>query len=328
MPLHQPHRVAMPAHLGQGQRQLTLQREGRKLPPLGIDHDPQRLLDPAQVEQRLGQTEVTEPHLRPAFDHRPRQHFRPLQPPVLVGLGIGLDQAVEFNQPFRIVLLVVRPGQPGAARGAQVAEALKRPPLVLVHRARRRRPHRFPGQKRREFGQRRRVRFPQIPSFRRIRFEIVEFRQRQRHVLQEPLATTPRLGPHRCDHTAQRRPTTLQVRVQGLEVRRVLVASSQSVLRSIAADVPWGRRPPQTAAGDVRHRSAVDTRRLEHCRQDINVANRGFDPSLLQRLGPEQQRHRERRLVGEETVGVLAVIAQRLAMIRSHDNQDVRRSAR
>ena len=314
VPLHQPRRVPRLPRPGQGQGQLPLEERRRQTLALRVDHQAQRLLHPPAVEQHLGQVGVAESHSRPAPDRPPGEVLGLLQAAFLVRLRVVLEHPVEVDQVLGVILLAVGPRQIEAAGRTEVAQTLKCPALVLTDASGCGRPLRLRRQQGRKFGGGPGFRGMEIAHFGRVGGQVVEFGPRQRDVLQEAGALlVARLRPRLSHDAAQGRPTTLQVGAQHLEIGRIRPGAR--VRRP---------RPPETAARHPGNRRGVDARRLQHGRQHVDVLDRRVDPRGRQFLGPEDQRHGERGLVGEKAMRRLAVIPQSLAVIRRDDHQRVR----
>ena len=310
--LHQPDRVRRPADLGQRQRQLTVQRSRSEPAPLGVDHDAQRFLHLALFEQRLGQDPVAEAHFGPAFDHPAGQALRLPMASCLERLRPGLDRPVEVHQPLRVVLRSIALGKGRAAGRTEVTETLERPPLLLTHRADRRRPLGLLRQQGREARRNVGLGVVQVRRLGRIGVQVVELGLWQRNVLQEPAVALA--GRLRCfgDHAAERRPPALQVRLQRLEVGGPAVH----------------RRAPQTAPRHLRQRLRIQARRLHHGRQNVDMAHGVVVPRRRQFLRPQHERHLQRLVVGEQAVRLLAVLTERLAVVGRHDDQHAAPRAR
>ena len=139
----------------------------------------------------------------------------------------------------------------------------------------------------------------QIQLLARIAGQIVELRQRQ---LDQLVVSD--------DDAGEGRPPSIERRRQRLEVR----GDGLWIRRGCQKRPPWQRRLRRA------------TQRIEDGRQDVDVPDRVVrDDSRLPRMAAADLRHDEgdpeRRLVGEESVRLLAVVAERLAMIAGDDHQ-------
>ena len=92
-------------------------------------------------------------------------------------------------------------------------------------------------------------------------------------------------------------------------------------MKVLASPEAVGDRQQAAAA---RPAGAGRPERLEDCRQDVDVTDRGVhDPRSQERRVVEDQRNLERRLVGKDPMRRFAVISERLAVIRGHDDERV-----
>ena len=112
----------------------------------------------------------------------------------------------------------------------------------------------------------------------------------------------------RADHAVEGSPPPVELARERLEVGRRL-------LRALAR-----RRREQAAAGEpLGHRQGE---RVEDGRQDVDVpGRRGDDPRPQDPRLVEDEGDPERRLVGEDPVRRLSVLAQRLTVVRGQDDQ-------
>ncbi len=105
----------------------------------------------------------------------------------------------------------------------------------------------------------------------------------------------------------QRRPAVLQLRVQRLGVgRQVLERLAEGGLAQRAALEPLRR----------------EAREVEQRRRDVDAASDRLCHDAGRHAGPgDQQRHADRRVVEKDAVGVLAVLAEALAVVGGHQHE-------
>ena len=114
----------------------------------------------------------------------------------------------------------------------------------------------------------------------------------------------------------QRRPVAGQARVERFEVRLAVIEGS------LATD-----RGPHGPTFGVGERQFADE--IEQGRHHVNEPHRiGEDARADTRRRPHDERHPQRRIVGKQPVRPLAVLAERLAMIRCKHDQGIRQRLR
>ncbi len=252
----------------------------------------------SRIEQRLRQDRLADRHPGPLGDDGARQLDGAAAVAGAAALERGEDLAVELAQALGIVVGTVIAARRRLA--GEVAECGE-PRLVLGRRRpcrgrRGRRPGRFRRQQRRQLTRLRAALVDPVRRLGGIGGEVVELGERQGDQLSPTV-----------DQAAQRRPAAVERRGESLEV-----ALFALVRRREERAARPGRRP-----GGSRHAGGSEQRR-----EEVDVPRRprvaaGSDPR-----SPEQQRHVERRLVGEDAVGELAMVAERLAMVGGERSDD------
>jgi hypothetical protein len=142
----------------------------------------------------------------------------------------------------------------------------------------------------------------EVAALARVRAQVVELGARGLDVLEAPLA----------DH-AQVAPAELQQRHERLGIGRGLVGLRRSA---------QGRG--QAAAGERELPGRGETRQLEDRREDVDEPQRALEAAARRDAGcPHQERDPQGRLVDEEAVQALVVLAEALAVVGSDDERRV-----
>ncbi len=112
------------------------------------------------------------------------------------------------------------------------------------------------------------------------------------------------------DNAGERRPSSRQVRVERLEVHADI-----GDLTAIARELPQ--------ASPVRHLT-LKTDERQHRRHDVHQLRRPPQHARLDYPGrPENKRHPQRGVVGEQAMRPLLVVAERLTVVGGDDDERV-----
>ena len=217
-------------------------------------------------------------------------------PPGIERLECPVEALVERHQPFGIVSRAVcLPGR--RLRGGRVPQRSQSCGHIVVHACRRG----DPAPRRHEPGERALQRvathilaLDDVSFFAGIRAEIVDLGERQVDVL--PIA---RHDP------CQRSPGAGQVRLEGFEIQRAI----------------GGRRTDDRLAVEVRRRRDADE--FQDGREEVVVCHRHVDDAATDSRSAHNQRHGQGRVVREQPVRRLAMIAERFAVVGGRDDHGV-----